>query len=130
MLATPMTERPVSRGLIALFLVYTLFSVAGLLLLRRWLPAARVSVSAGELTSYTTVLAATGAAAYIVSFLTWMVIVAQVPVARAYPISVGLTLTFTALGARLLLHEPFTARQLAGTVVIFGGVLLLTVPSR
>lgn len=122
-------ERDVSAALIALFLVYTVCSVGGLLLLRRWLPEVRSAVSAGHLLSRTTGMAAVGAAAYVASFLTWMVIVSQVPIGRAYPVSVGLTLTFTAIGARFLLDEPLQLRHVVGIVVIFAGVLLLSLPS-
>ena len=122
--------RRVPATMVALFAGYTVLSVTGLLLMRRWLPIARIAIADGEYVSRTTVMAALGAAAYIGSFLTWMVIVAQLPVARAYPISVGLTLTCTALGAWLLLGEALSMRQVAGTIVIFVGVLLVSLPPR
>ena len=123
-------EKRVPAIMVPLFGAYTVISVAGLLLLRRWLPTARVAIADGEFFSRTTGMAALGAAAYITSFLLWMVIVAQVPVSRAYPVSVGLTLTFTVFGAWLLLGEKLTVQQVAGTVVIFVGVLLVSLPAR
>ncbi|MEO6713336.1 MAG: SMR family transporter [Mycobacteriales bacterium] len=116
-------------GMVVLFFAYTAFSVGGLLLLRRWLPEVRTSVAADGMFSRTTMYAGIGALAYVASFLTWMVIVSQVPVGRAYPVSVGLTLTFTAIGARFLLGEPMNVRHVIGIAVVFAGVLLLSLPS-
>jgi multidrug transporter EmrE-like cation transporter len=112
--------------LTGLFVAYTLTSVAGLLLLRVGIPAARDAYGSQGLLSRDSALAAAGVAAYGTSFLLWMVILAQVPVARAYPIAVGLTLAFTAIGAHVLLRENLSALNVLGILAVFSGVVLIS----
>jgi len=115
-----------STTLAGLFVAYTVTSVAGLLLLRVGLPAARAAFSNDGLFSRDSIVAGVGVAAYGTSFLLWMVILAQVPVARAYPIAVGLTLAFTAIGAHVLLRESLSLLNVVGILAVFSGVVLIS----
>jgi multidrug transporter EmrE-like cation transporter len=122
-------ERHVPVVLISLYAAYTLFSVTGLLVLKNYMPLARAAASAGHLISGDTLGAAAGAASYIASFLIWLVILAQVPVSRAYPVAIGLTLSCTALGSVVVLGEKLAPAHIAGIATVFVGVLLISIPA-
>ena len=115
--------------LVLLFAGYTLFSVAGLLMLKNWMPLARAEISDGRWLTVETFGAVLGASSYIASFLVWLVILYRVPVSRAYPVAIGLTLTFTALGSRFLLGETLAVSHVVGIVTVFAGVVLLSLPA-
>lgn len=115
-----------SKAVVLLFAGYTLLSVAGLLLLRVNVGDAVSVVRGGEGGMQPVVLAAAGMIFYAVSFALWLAILTRVPLTRAYPTSVGLTLVFTTFGAWALLDEHVGARELAGAATVFLGVWLLT----
>ena len=108
-----------------LFAGYTLLSVCGLMLLK-------VNVSDGVATlrgaggsTVPVLLSAVGAACYISGFGLWLAILSRVPLSRAYPVAVGLTLLFTSLGAVFVLKEKAGLREGLGAIAIFVGVCLL-----
>jgi multidrug transporter EmrE-like cation transporter len=114
--------------LVLLFAAYTFFSVAGLLLLKNWMPLARAEIVDGRWLTVEALGAVAGASSYIASFLIWLVILYRVPVSRAYPVAIGLTLTFTALGSRFILGETLALTHVVGIVTVFAGVVLLSLP--
>lgn len=67
-----------------------------------------------------------GACLYIASFLVWMVVLSRLPLAVAYPVSIGLTLSFSTLGAALLLDEHLDVVRVLGIALIFSGVVCVT----
>jgi drug/metabolite transporter (DMT)-like permease len=118
-----------ARTTVALFAGYTLLSVAGLVLLRANVSdgVATLRGTHGAGTGATPVgLSAVGVACYVSGFGLWLAILARVPLSRAYPTAVGLTLVFTTLLAGLFLHERIGPRELAGALVVFVGIWLLT----
>ena len=60
-------------------------------------------------------------AAYGASAILWIVVLAHIPLAVAYPF-VSLNFIFVALAAWLFLHEPMSWRQIAGLVFVLAGV--------
>ncbi len=115
--------------LIALYAAYTVFSVTGLLVLKNFMPLARTAAASGHLISADTIGAAAGACSYILSFLIWLVILSKVPVSRAYPVAIGLTLAFTALGSRVVLGENLALPHVLGILTVFVGILLISIPA-
>ena len=108
-----------------LFGGYTLLSVCGLLLLKANISAG-VAVARGEGGGLRPVaLTATGAVCYVAGFGLWLAILSRVPLSRAYPVAVGLTLLFTTVAAVVLLKEKAGIREGLGAVAIFIGVCLL-----
>lgn len=109
-----------------LFAVYAAVGVAGLMLLRWSLPRLRVEWAGDGIQPSTLVSAVGGAALYVLSFGVWMVILARLPFAVAYPVAVGLTLVLGAVVARLLLGESLTYVHVAGMAAICAGIILLS----
>jgi drug/metabolite transporter (DMT)-like permease len=117
------------RTTVALFAGYTLLSVAGLVLLRANVADAYGTLrgARSEDTGPSSLwLAAAGVACYVSGFGLWLAILARVPLSRAYPTAVGLTLVFTSLVAGLFLNERIGLREVAGAVAVFLGIWLLT----
>lgn len=113
-----------TRSTLLLFMGYTSLSVCGLLLLKSSGGPAAQALRDG-VPAWPVLLAVTGAACYAAGFGLWLVILARVPLTRAYPIAVGLTLVGTTVAAVLLLRERVGPRELAGTSAVFVGVWLL-----
>jgi multidrug transporter EmrE-like cation transporter len=110
---------------IALFAGYVLFSVAGLIILKRYLPQIApvrwADVSAASLTWI-----AFGALLYLASFALWLFILRNVPLSTAYPVAVGLTLCGTTLASLSLLREHIPAGKAVGILLIIGGVIFVS----
>jgi multidrug transporter EmrE-like cation transporter len=111
---------------IALFAAYTASSVVGLLLLKHAMPLARMGWQGGLWLSGATALLGLGACLYIASFFVWLVILARHELSAAYPAAIGLTLAFSTVGAAVFLSESLSPLRLAGIVLIFVGILLVT----
>jgi drug/metabolite transporter (DMT)-like permease len=115
-----------SRTTVALFAGYTLLSVAGLLLLRNYIDAAYSAARGDGGAAHDVVLAAVGVLCYLSGFGMWLAILARVPLTRAYPTAIGLTLVFTTLAAWALLHEKVGVREVVGILAVFVGIWILS----
>ncbi|WP_408952601.1 DMT family transporter [Lysobacter sp. Hz 25] len=110
-----------------LFLIYTSLSVGGMVLVKYALPALKASwEQQHQFLNLPGLLVATGAAMYVFSFLTWMVILARAPLSTAYPIAVGLAISMSSLCAVFILKEQLSGVGMLGIALIFAGVVLLT----
>ena len=65
-----------------------------------------------------------GLGIYFVAAILYIVALKKIPVVIAYP-SISLSYAIIAVAAHLLWNEPFGWQQLAGIVLIGGGVLML-----
>jgi multidrug transporter EmrE-like cation transporter len=113
-----------------LFVVYVTASSGGLLLLKDALGRIR---NAGEPLfepSLGKVALAGGFILYVFSFAIWLRILSRTQLSIAYPIAIGLTLTFTTLGAVLMLGERLSAMKLVGILFVFVGCIALSLESR
>jgi multidrug transporter EmrE-like cation transporter len=108
-----------------LFSVYAIGSVTSMLLIKHWLPLAQAGFRAASFVTIPGLLVCCGAFLYVVSFLTWMAILARNDLTVAYPIAIGLTLLLSTIGAAVLLCEPVSMMRAAGIVVIFVGVVAI-----
>lgn len=109
-----------------LFAAYTLFSVAGMVLVKYAIPALKAAAAAGTSVFIPGALVATGAGLYVAGFALWMVILARTPLTIAYPIAVGLTMAFSTVAAILILGEAMKSQTVVGTLLVFVGIVLLT----
>jgi len=123
---------PVNGGLagswtatLTLFAAYTFLSVAGLLLIKRWLPTAKIFLQEGSVSSPSIWLAALGALAYLAGFLCWMVLLTRMPLGVAYPLAVGATLLLSVLAGAAFFGERLTSVQLIGSGLVMTGIALL-----
>lgn len=107
----------------ALFAAYTVASVAGLLLMKQWIP---VATSTWEWRpTAPVILAAMGVLVYILSFLIWVVIITRLEISVAYPTAIGLTLLFSTLSGFIFFGEVASLQKVAGIGLIFCGILLV-----
>lgn len=112
---------------LVLFASYTVTSVSGLLVVKHWLPSAKAAWQSSSGLTLPGFLVFIGAALYIISFLIWMVILERSEISVAYPTAIGLTLTFSTLGAVLLLGEAVSVLNIFGMFLIFIGIILVVV---
>lgn len=108
-----------------LFTAYTVFSVAGMVLVKYAAPALKAAMSQGTSIMLPGLIVAGGASMYVLGFLLWMVILTRSPLTVAYPIAVGLTMVFSTVCAVLFLRESLTWSTVAGMSLVFFGIVLL-----
>ena len=111
---------------IALFAVYTVSSVVGLLLLKHALPIARADWQSGSLVTAAALVLGLGACLYVASFAVWLVILSRHELSAAYPTAIGLTLAFSAAGAALFIGESLSVLRIAGIALSFVGSFIVT----
>ena len=109
------------------FAIQAVISAAGVLILRD-------SLEGFQLRNFTTssreaIPILFGIFLYALSFVMWLVILSKVNVSIAYPVTIGLTLVFTLIGARLFLHEALSIRGMLGISMIIVGIFLGTTKS-
>lgn len=110
---------------VLLFAIYVVTSVAGLTILRRYLPEVSVSGAMFRSLSLAHFWIMLGGLLYVASFAVWMLVLRTVPLAQAYTTAVSLTICATVLVARFVLNEPISPQQLLGIVIIIAGVFLV-----
>lgn len=111
-----------------LLTAYTVTSVAGLTIMKLGFTRLSAARAAGEGLTPPLLQLGGGATLYVLSFALWMVILSRFPLTVAYPVAIGLTLTFTALLGVFLLHESVTPANAIGMLLIFAGVALVVRP--
>jgi multidrug transporter EmrE-like cation transporter len=110
---------------VLLFVAYTIGSAISLLLIKAWLAPALAAWRAGRDFAHPGLMVALGVGLYVVSFLTWMAILARNELSTAYPVAIGLTLLFSAVGAASLLGEPISPVRAVGMLLIVLGIALV-----
>jgi multidrug transporter EmrE-like cation transporter len=111
--------------LAVLFAVYGIASVAGLVLLKGWLPRASEAVLDGRWLSVDLGFAVAGGALYVASFLCWLIIVVRAPLSWAFPLAFGITALGTTVAGATMFGEGLSAMRIAGILTILAGVTLL-----
>ena len=105
-----------------LFLMQAVISAAGVLILRANLDGFTFRSSVTNIREIGPILL--GVFVYGLSFLMWLAILSRTNVSIAYPITIGLTLVFTLLGARIFLNETLSMQAAIGVTLITVGVLI------
>jgi drug/metabolite transporter (DMT)-like permease len=109
---------------VALYLGYTLGSVAGLLILKVNLPIAKQALY-GNVFWASIVYVGVGAVLYIIGFALWLGILSRNELSVAYPTAIGLTLVISTLASWLILGETVSGARMGGMLLIFGGIILI-----
>jgi multidrug transporter EmrE-like cation transporter len=115
---------------VALFAAYVASSSIGLLILKRSLSRIQSAGSTIFAPSPDALLLWAGFGLYVVSFMIWVRILARMPLSTAYPIAIGLTLAFSTAGAALLLGERLGALKIVGILLIFAGLMALSLERK
>ena len=105
-----------------LFVVQAAISAAGVLILRASLDGFTFRSSITNVREIGPILL--GILLYGLSFLMWLAILSRTNVSIAYPITIGLTLVFTLLGARIFLNETLSIQAAIGVTLITIGVVV------
>lgn len=108
-----------------LFAGYTVTSVASLIVIKMWAPAALARWNEGQVVSQPGLWVCVGAALYATAFLVWMRILTRNDVTLAYPMAIGLTLLFSTIAARMVLQETMSASRVAGMIAIMLGIVMV-----
>ncbi len=111
---------------VIMFVVYVFFSVAGLVVMKRYVT--QLSPASGNWSSVPTstfVWITFGSLLYLASFAVWLLILRNFPLVTAYPLAVGLTLCGTSIVSWFLLHERLTAGKVAGIFLIIVGAVFI-----
>jgi multidrug transporter EmrE-like cation transporter len=110
----------------ALFATYTIASVAGLILLKSNMTAAKELIIRMDMMAVPVLFMIAGAFLYIGSFAVWLVILERNELSVAYPIAIGLTLVFSTLTASILLSETLSIGRMVGIAMVFVGIVTIT----
>lgn len=114
--------------LLLLILIYILFSTAGLILLKSSLSIYRLnlmdfgSVFCRLISSPKFLL---GAVFYVMSFLTWLIILSEKELSYIFPIITGLGYISIIFASYIFLREEITIFRLMGIILIGLGIILI-----
>jgi len=104
------------------FAVQALIGAAGVLLLRSNLDGFHLrNLTSSSREAIPIII---GIFLYALSFIMWLIILSKVKVSIAYPVTIGLTLVFTLIGAKLFLKESLNPQAALGVAMIVIGVIL------
>ncbi|MDP9435775.1 MAG: hypothetical protein M3P93_11535 [Actinomycetota bacterium] len=120
-----MLERSLGSTVFA-FGAYVCLGVVGLVLLRANIASAASLVRSGQLIGQPVALSALGGFFYASSFITWLIVLARVPLSVAYPVAVGATVALSSVVAWAVLGEPMTGQLVLGILIVFAGVLVVS----
>jgi drug/metabolite transporter (DMT)-like permease len=124
------SRKPIKWGILALFALLLLWDTTAQLFFKLGANAlgefpmdsfAAVVHYTGQLATNGNVLL--GAGSLLLAFFTWLVIIAQIDLSKAHPIS-SLVYGTVALASTLILQEPFTLRQGLGVLLIMIGAYI------
>lgn len=84
----------------------------------------------GVLNSSTVFMGGVGIFLYALSFATWVLILSMENATYAFPISIGVSLVVTTIGASYFLEENLNLIQLAGILLLVISVFMVTVSAK
>jgi len=113
-----------------LLIIYATISTGALLLMRTGMANGSFHFEIWPHLSLTlNYLLIAGILLYMVSFITWLIIIRLAPLATAYPISVGLVQLFLlVVSARL--HHRIPSVAIIGSVLVIAGITFLTMAAN
>lgn len=111
---------------ILLFGFYVLSSVAGLVILKRYLAQTNTPGSGADVRIGSLTWVAVGAMLYLGSFVLWLLILRCFPLSTAYPLAVGLTLSGTTAVSVFMLRESMPSGKVVGILLIIAGVIFVS----
>lgn len=109
-----------------LFIIYAISSGMGLILLKLAMNNNRISFD-NLSGSFFNLAFMSGFALYIIGFLSWLFILSKFKLNVAFPIAVSLFFVVSGLGSSFILKESFTTQQIAGILLCFLGIILISI---
>lgn len=121
-----MKENNQRRSTMGIILIYALFSVSGLLLLKIGTTRAfELSFSDGNINFKVSGILIIGTLLYLMAFVTSLIAMKTIDLSIFYPVSAGLGYILVCLMSYFILKENITKEQLIGIVFILVGVILM-----
>lgn len=115
----------------AIILIYVLFSVSGLLLLKIGTSKAfELSISEGNFSLTVSGVLVIGMCLYLLSFVTSLIAMKNMDLSVFYPISAGLAYVFVCLLSYVVLRENISRNQLIGMGFILVGVIMMNLKKQ
>lgn len=110
---------------IGLFLLYSLFSGGGLIILKSTLTGKKLNIDSilGLLTNLYFIL---GFILYALGFALWMIILSKFKLNIAFPIAMSLFFVVSSLGSYFILSEEFSIRLIIGIVLCLVGIIVIS----
>ncbi|MGB9680626.1 MAG: EamA family transporter [Minisyncoccia bacterium] len=112
--------------------LYLIFSISGLILMKKGLMNTSINGISGLVKSFFNIqfLLAhwqfiLGAMCYILSFLTWMFLLSKKELSLIYPLTVSIVYIAIMISSVLIFKEQFTLYKIIGVVLIGLGILFL-----
>lgn len=111
---------------ILMIIFYLIFTVSGLILMKKGGNAGKISISAGEFDFNISLISALGFICYIISFLLYTRIVMMFEnLSFISPICNGISQALIVLASWLILKEQITGLNIGGAALIIAGVIIM-----
>ena len=107
--------------------IYLFLTVSGLIFMKKGMAFFSASFGSGKLMLNMPIELIVGITFYVLSFLSWMLILSKHQLSFIYPILVGLSYVGVLVAAHYVLKEPLVTRQVIGSVVVLIGIILINI---
>ncbi len=111
---------------ILLFLIYSLSSGFGLIILKRAVTGIEFKFSLKTLTDVLSLEFIFGFLLYVLGFICWMLILSKLKLNIAFPIAMSLFFIVSTIGSYFILSEPLSLKHLIGIVICLVGIILIS----
>ena len=113
---------------ILMIIIYVMFTVAGLILMKKGGNAGKIAIGSGEFSFNISLISALGFVCYIISFLLFTRIVMMFDnLSYISPICNGIAQAMIVISSIVLLKEKFSGYTIGGAVLIIAGVILMNI---
>ena len=111
---------------IFMIVLYLIFTVSGLILMKKGGNAGKIAISAGEFSFNISLISALGFICYIISFLLFTRIIMMFEnVSYISPICIGIAQVMIMVASWLILKEKLTGLNIGGAALIIIGVVIM-----
>lgn len=111
---------------ILMIVLYLIFTVSGLILMKKGGNAGKIAISAGEFSFNISLISALGFVCYIISFLLYTRIVMMFEnLSYISPICNGVAQVMIIIASWLILKEKLTGSNIGGAALIIAGVIIM-----
>lgn len=115
---------------ILMIIMYLIFTVSGLILMKKGGNAGKIGMGSGELSFSISWISALGFICYIISFLLFTRIIMMFEnVSYISPICTGLSQIMVLIASIIFLKEKFTGATIGGALLIIAGVIIMNLKS-
>lgn len=111
--------------MIALIILYIIFSVGGLILFKLGSNGLSFSIKLPDILFHVNIVAVVGIVFYLLSFILWMIIVKNSKITYVTPIIMGIVAIVTLICGKYILGEQMGTPHVIGSILIIAGVMII-----